>query len=171
MYPKIDKILFTSDLSENSKHAFQYAATIASRFCASLVFLYVMEDVPMSAKGFMDDEMIEKIRKLTEDSARSKLIGKRREMSAIQTELGRFCETAFEHARQSGQGVVEGQVIVVEGNVIESIITTADDLDCDAIVMGSTRRGAISEAMLGSIVKGVLRQSRKLVIIAPPVGG
>ena len=168
MQPKISSILFTSDLSENSKHAFQYAAMIAGRFCARLVFLYVMEDVPMSARAFLDEAMIEKIRKQTTDSARSKLIGKRREMSLLEAELSRFCEAAFEEARRSGQEQIDSQVKVVEGNVIESIITTAEEMDCDAIVLGSSRRGAIAEAMLGSVVKGVLRQSRKMVIVAPP---
>jgi len=168
MNPSINRILFASDLSENSKHAFQYAAAIASRFCASLLFLYVMEDVPMSAKAFLDEELIEKIRKQTADSAKNKLIGKRREMTTLQSELSRFCECAFEEAVQSGQAVVDGEVKVVDGNVIESIISVAEEMDCDAIVMGSRRRGAIAEAMLGSVVKGVLRQSKRLVIIAPP---
>ncbi|HSO18626.1 MAG TPA: universal stress protein [Desulfosarcina sp.] len=168
MQPKINRILFTSDLSDNSKHAFQYASAIAGRFCAGLVFLYVMEDVPMSAKAFLDEEMIEKIRRQTTDSARSKLIGKRREMSLIESELSRFCEAAFDEARQNGQAHVDSQVKVVEGNVIEAIITVSEEMNCDAIVLGSSRRGAIAEAMLGSVVKGVLRQSRKLVIVAPP---
>jgi nucleotide-binding universal stress UspA family protein len=168
MVPKINRILFTSDLSENSKHAFQYASAIAGRFCASLVFLYVMEDVPMSAKAFLDDEMLEKIRKQSADSAKNKLIGKRREMTLLETELNRFCECAFEEARQAGQVHVGGEVKVVEGDVVESIISVADQMECDAIVMGSSRRGAIAEALIGSVVKGVLRQSKKLVIIAPP---
>jgi len=169
MYPEINNLLFASDLSENSKHAFQYASMIASRFCANLRFLHVMEDVPLSAKAFLDESMIEKIRQQTANSARDNLIGKRREMAALQTELNRFCECAFEEARQSGQVVANGDVQVAEGNVIETIISVAEEMNCDAIVMGSTRRGALSEAMLSSVVKGVLRQSKKLVIIAPPV--
>ena len=101
-------------------------------------------------------------------SGRSKLIGKRREMSLLETELSRFCEAAFDEARRGGQEQIDSQVKVVEGNVIESIITTAEEMNCDAIVLGSSRRGAISEAMLGSVVKGVLRQSRRMVIVAPP---
>ena len=69
---------------------------------------------------------------------------------------------------QNGQPVVDSQVKVVEGNVIDSIVSVADEMKCDAIVMGSKRRGAIAEAVLGSVVKGVLRNSSKLVVIAPP---
>lgn len=169
MYPEINRLLFASDLSENSKQAFQYASMMASRFCASLRFLHVMEDVPLSAKPFLDEAMIEKIRKQSADSARDSLIGKRREMATLETELNRFCECAFEEARQSGHAVVDGEVQVAEGNVIETIISVAEEMNCDAIILGSSRRGAISEAMLGSVVKGVLRQSKKLVIIAPPI--
>ena len=168
MGPKIDRILFTSDLSHNSRHAFQYATMLANRFCASLIFLHVMEDVPMSAKAFLDEAMIEKIKKQTADMARNKLIGKRREISMIESELNRFCVAAFEEAQQNGQPVVDSQVKVVEGNVIDSIVSVADEMKCDAIVMGSKRRGAIAEAVLGSVVKGVLRNSSKLVVIAPP---
>lgn len=168
MNPEIKRILFTSDLSDNSRHAFQYALMLAGQFCAELVFLHVTEDVPMSARAFLDDSMIEKIRRQTTDSARSTLIGKRREMNLLATELDRFCQTAAEAARQTGASPVTSAVRVVEGNVIESILTVADETACDAIVMGSSRRGAIAEAMLGSVVKGVLRQSRKLVVVAPP---
>ena len=168
MYPTINRILFASDLSETSRHAFQYALVIASRFCASLNFLYVVEDVPMSAKAFLDDELVQKIRKQSADNAQSQLIGKRNDINMIETELNRFCECAFEESRQNGRAFLDGEVRVVEGNVIDSIISVSNELECQAIVLGSTRRGAISEAMRGSVVKGVLRQSDKLVIVAPP---
>lgn len=166
MYPEIRKILFASDLTETSRHAFRYASVFASRFCAGIVFLHVMEDVPMSAKAFLDEEMIQKIRKQSVDSAQSKLIGKRAEIKMLESELNRFCEAAFEDSVD--QVTVDTDVRVLEGNVIETIISTADEMKCDAIVMGSSRRGAIAEAMLGSVVKGVLRHSDKLVIVAPP---
>lgn len=166
MYPEIKKILFASDLTETSRHAFRYASVFASRFCAGLVFLHVLEDVPMSAKAFLDEEMIQKIRKQSTDSAQSKLIGKRAEIRMLESELNRFCESAFEDSVD--QVTVDTDVRVLEGNVIETIISTAQEMNCDAIVMGSSRRGAIAEAMLGSVVKGVLRRSDKLVIIAPP---
>lgn len=166
MQPQMKKILFASDLTETSRHAFQYASMIASRFCAGLVFLHVIEDVPMGAKAFLDEEMIQKIKKLTADSAQSKLIGKKAEIRMLETELNRFCENAFEDSVD--HVTVDTDVRVLEGNVIETIISTAREMDCDAIVMGSTRRGRIAEAMLGSVVKGVLRYSDTLVIVAPP---
>jgi nucleotide-binding universal stress UspA family protein len=166
MYPEIKRILFASDLTETSRHAFQYASVLASRLGASLIFLHVMEDVPMSAKAFLDEDMVDKIKKQSTDSAQSKLIGKRVEIRMLESELNRFCECAFENSVD--QKTVDTDVRVLEGNVIETVISTSQEMNCDAIVLGSTRRGAFAEAVLGSVVKGVLRQSDKLVIIAPP---
>jgi nucleotide-binding universal stress UspA family protein len=166
MYPVIKRLLFASDLTETSRHAFRYASVLAGRLGASLVFLHVMEDVPMSAKAFLDEDMVDKIKKQSADSAQSKLIGKRAEIRMLESELNRFCECAFEDSVD--QKTVDTDVRVLEGNVIETIISTSQEMNCDAIVMGSTRRGAFAEAVLGSVVKGVLRQSDKLIIIAPP---
>ena len=166
MYPVIKRILFASDLTETSRHAFRYASVLAGRLGTSLIFLHVMEDVPMSAKAFLDEDMVDKIKKQSADSAQSKLIGKRAEIRMLESELNRFCECAFEDSVD--QKTVDTDVRVLEGNVIETIISTSQEMNCDAIVMGSTRRGAFAEAVLGSVVKGVLRQSDKLIIVAPP---
>ena len=166
MQPQIKKILFSSDLTETSRHAFQYATMLASKFCASIVFLHVMEDLPKGARGFIDEETIQKIRKQATESAQSTLIGKKTEIRMLESELNRFCQTAFEESVD--RGTIDTDIRVLEGNVIETIISAANEMNCDAIVMGSTRRGRIAEAMLGSVVKGVLRYSDTLVIVAPP---
>ena len=45
MIPNIKKILYPTDLSENAKHAFSYAADLAQRYDAMITILYVMEDM------------------------------------------------------------------------------------------------------------------------------
>lgn len=169
MIPEIKKVLFTSDLTDNSKHAFAYAASLASRFCAKMVFLYVMEDVPHSAKGFLDQEILNQIRNRALDSAKHSLVGKRRDMATIQSELNRFCELAQKEPQGDSQFFVTSEVVVTEGNVVDEILRTAEAYECDTIVMGSDRHGAFTRAMLGSVVNGVLRRSNRLVVVAPPV--
>ena len=44
MVPDIKKILFTTDLSKQTRHAFDYAISLAVT-TASLTILYVMEDL------------------------------------------------------------------------------------------------------------------------------
>jgi nucleotide-binding universal stress UspA family protein len=168
MLPEIRTILFASDLTEASKHAFSYAASIASRYCARMVFLYVIEDVPHSAKGFLDQEILDKIRRLKLDSAKHSLVDKRRDMAAIQSELHKFCELARSDNESSGHEYTS-EVVVSEGNVVDEILKTAAEYGCDTIVMGPARHGAIAQIMRASVVKGVLARSYQMVVVAPPL--
>ncbi|MBU3954502.1 MAG: universal stress protein, partial [Proteobacteria bacterium] len=45
MVPNIKKILYPTDLSDNAKHAFRYAADLALKYDAMITILYVMEDM------------------------------------------------------------------------------------------------------------------------------
>ena len=146
MQPNINNILFTSDLSQNSRHAFQYASIMAERFCATLHFLYVMEDVPMSARAFVDAEKIQRIREQTKNHAENQLIGKRNDIRMLESELGRFCK---ETLSGNGHAVVQAQVRVVEGNIIDSIISVSDELDCEMIIMGGGGGGGLHPAGTG----------------------
>ena len=58
---------------------------------------------------------------------------------------------------------VEARVVDVasdgSGSVVESILETGRNVGCDCILMGGYGKGAVAEAVLGSVVDGVLRQS------------
>lgn len=48
--PKIEKILFATDLSENAEYAFSYAAAMAEAFGARVGVLHVIEKLPPNAE-------------------------------------------------------------------------------------------------------------------------
>ena len=56
---------------------------------------------------------------------------------------------------------------VCEGFPAEVILRTADELNCDAIVMGAHGKDRISYTFFGSTAKRVLRRTRKPVFIIP----
>jgi nucleotide-binding universal stress UspA family protein len=56
---------------------------------------------------------------------------------------------------------------VCEGFPAEVILSKADKLNCDAIVMGTHGKGIIANTFLGSTSKRVLRRTRKPVFIIP----
>jgi nucleotide-binding universal stress UspA family protein len=58
-------------------------------------------------------------------------------------------------------------VQVCEGFPADVILEKADELECDAIVMGTHGKGIIANAFLGSVAKRVLRRTRKPVFIIP----
>jgi nucleotide-binding universal stress UspA family protein len=49
MIPEIKKILYATDLSQNARYAFGYAASIANRFGARITVLHVLEEISHSA--------------------------------------------------------------------------------------------------------------------------
>jgi nucleotide-binding universal stress UspA family protein len=46
MVPKIRKILYATDLSENSVHAFYFAIDFAQKHNANIIILHVVEPIP-----------------------------------------------------------------------------------------------------------------------------
>jgi len=65
-FPQIKKILFTTDLSQQTRHAFNYAAGLAHQYGATLTILYVMEDLSGSQnahlKAFIGSERWEELK-------------------------------------------------------------------------------------------------------------
>jgi nucleotide-binding universal stress UspA family protein len=56
---------------------------------------------------------------------------------------------------------------VVEGFPAEVILSKADELNCDVIIMGTHGKGVIQYTFLGSTSRRVLRRARKPVLIIP----
>ena len=90
--PHIEKILFTTDLSKETKHAFIYAVGLAFQYGASLIILYVMEDVQevrsQNMKDFLGSERWAEVRQSHEQEIRKVLIGKQREGQLIRLPFG-----------------------------------------------------------------------------------
>jgi nucleotide-binding universal stress UspA family protein len=56
---------------------------------------------------------------------------------------------------------------VLEGPVIHEILSTADRVDPEAIVLGSHGHGALYELLVGSVTEGVLRRTRRPIWVVP----
>jgi nucleotide-binding universal stress UspA family protein len=54
---------------------------------------------------------------------------------------------------------------VLTGNPADEIVAYADSIDADLVVIGSRRRGALASALLGSVSREVLRESRRPVLV------
>jgi nucleotide-binding universal stress UspA family protein len=161
MIPNIKNILFTTDLSPSSRQAFGYAVSIAHRFGAKLNLLYVMKEVSPSAdvhlKNFVGEDRWQEIKGSQEEEARRVLIGKKREGAVIREALNEFCEQC---QTESDVDIKVDQINVVRGYVVDEIMTEAERIGCDLIVMGYHVRGKLEEAVLGSTTRKVLRRSR-----------
>jgi nucleotide-binding universal stress UspA family protein len=72
-------------------------------------------------------------------------------------------EAARAAGRKRGVDVVTK---LLAGDPVAGIVTYADTVDADLTVVGSHGRGAIGTAVHGSVSRGVLRESRRPVLVA-----
>jgi nucleotide-binding universal stress UspA family protein len=163
MIPKIQKILYATDLSDNSAYAFRYAINSAKKHDADIIILHVLEEMPPFAQALVDSQLSEEQRKKAFDEKIAYT------MERIKKRLEIFSERELKDDPESADRVVS--IEVCEGYPAEEILRKADELNCDAIVMGTHGKGVISHTFLGSVAERVLRRVRKPVFIIPLPSG
>jgi nucleotide-binding universal stress UspA family protein len=167
MVPEIKKILFTTDLSKESQHAFNYAVSLAGQYGASITILHVLEELSQSSSAHLRDligeEKYKQLQESHEQEARQILIGKKKEGAMIREALSEFCEKAQKDLSEC-EFIVD-DIVVVRGNVVDEILQEAQNRNCDLIVMGYYGRGKLEEAFLGSTPRRLLRRCKIPVML------
>jgi nucleotide-binding universal stress UspA family protein len=166
--PQIDiqKILFATDLSENARYAFAYAASLANLYGASLVILHVLAELPgldASISYHIGTAEWEAIKQKRIQAAHEKLIGKKRNDLAIRDALNQFLEKA--QARKEGRNLVRDETIVERGDPARQILKYAEERKCNLIVMGRHGHGGLADAVMGSTTKHVVKRSKIPVLV------
>jgi nucleotide-binding universal stress UspA family protein len=157
MVPEIKRILYATDLSDNARYAFGYAASIANRYGAGVVILHVLEELSPSAMGMVTGivgrEHWEEMRKEKQDQV----------IHTIKRRLEDFCEEVGEEL-PSCPFIVD-DILVEVGNPVETILKKLEETNSDLVLMGSRGQGFLAGAVLGSTSRRVLRRCKKPVMI------
>ena len=135
------RILVATDGSVSAAEAVEFGVELAAEHAAELIFVHVvpaLDVVPstMWIGGAFPHEPSDEERAVLENAA------------AI----------AAEH------GVVSTTVLLA-GDTVDEIVAYADSHDVDLTVVGSRGRGAITGALLGSVSRGVLSESKRPVLV------
>jgi nucleotide-binding universal stress UspA family protein len=159
MIPKIKRILYTTDLSPNSAYAFQYAINSANNHDAKIIILHVFESLSRAARAQMELYL--------DDEKRKEIFGERASflLDRIKKRLKAFSDKELKDYPKAEDRIESIQVC--EGFPADMILEKVNELECDAIVMGTHGKGVIANAFLGSVAKRVLRRTRKPVFIIP----
>lgn len=163
---KINKILYTTDLSESGRHAFAYAASLAHQYGAELTVYHVVHQDPEPHKSlstFMSDELWESLKKQNLETAMETLLERRRDDTYIKQCIGEFCEGV--QSAGPDNPYVEYTVAVDLGHPVEKILEFADKEGYDCIVMASHGHSTFQDAMLGNTVRRVLRRAKQPVLV------
>jgi nucleotide-binding universal stress UspA family protein len=157
---KIDRILVAKDLSNESSHVVRYALELASKFDAHVHVLHVMPTVDTAVLNMvaisMGPDKLAQLNKINEQEMAEKTRQQLKEMIEEEKKIA-----PFELTR-------EPSVQVHHGEPAPMILTIADRLDVDLIVLGSHSKGRLHYAFLGSVAEKVLHKAQRAVFIVPP---
>lgn len=159
MIPKIQKILYATDLSLNAVYALRYAMNSALKHDAEIIILHVLEDVDPASRALLEVYLdAERHRKIIAQRAAEaqNLIAKR---------LATLRDKELEDHPEIADKVIA--IEVCGGVPAQEILSKAEELNCDEIIMGTHSKGFLANTFLGSTAKRVLRRTRKPVLIIP----
>lgn len=170
MVPKIKKILFATDLTENARYAYLYAASQAISNGAGMVILHVVEKAPGGIQAQLQEmfgaDRWKEIQEEHDRTARDIIIGKRTDHDLVRMALSDFCGGPHGVATE---GSFESQEILIThgGAVAEEVLKAAAQKGCDLIVLGA-HKGLFGRTALGTVAKEVLHTATVPVLVVPP---
>lgn len=159
MLPDIKKILYCTDLSENSAQAFRYAVLLGKMTGAELHLLHVVEKLSEDAMLTLRTYIIDRTQRHDALEERRKLA-----RTLLDKRQDAFWAGVDEEDRKVRDQIKS--IEVVESYPAEAILRQAEAKKCDLIVMGTHEKG-LSHAFLGSVAKDVLHRSRAPTMIIP----
>jgi nucleotide-binding universal stress UspA family protein len=162
---QIKKILYATDLSETSVQAFAYAASLANSYGAGITILHVFAQPPGEEfiLNMIDDDTWNQIKTRHYSEAREKLSDMKRDHAALKEVLQAFSDKAKSQAEN--QGFSTDEILIKSGAPAETIVQTAQEQQCDLIVMGTHGHSVIADVFIGSTAKWVVRHSPIPVLV------
>ena len=138
----MNRILIATDGSRASQEAVEFGVDLAEEQDAAVVFVRVvpfLDRVPMGSFGMVGALL--------------------HEPSGQDFEALEQAEAFAEHHG------VRATSKLLRGDTVDEIVAYADNLDVDLIVVGSRGHGALAGALLGSVSRGVLSESKRPVAV------
>lgn len=145
------KILFPTDFSENSLHAFGYALQLAKKLGAEIVTLHVYPEtvVPYSEYApFL---------------AQNYNIAEWGEFENYKSEVPKLKQLAEKHLATA----VNLSHVLERGNVVQKILEVEASENIDCIVMGTKGATGLKAVFLGTVAEQVINRASGMVLAVP----
>ena len=133
----LNKILWSTDFSDEAQEALLYAGAFAKMFDAKIIALHVVPDI---SPALYDAALVVK--------------GELEKRMAFVKEEAQKKFDSLKKAKN-----LEFKALVKEGNAAKKIIETAEEEKADLIVLGRRGLSAIEKLFIGSVANQVLRSS------------
>lgn len=160
MLPKVNKILYASDIEKGSRPAFRAAVSLCGHYKSEITYLHVMEPISESAKNIIksivhDDEGLSDMYEKSLGDLKAKL----------EHRIHRFCEEELSENEALNEGQIKARI--EEGVAWQTIIDVANDIDADVIVMGTRTHSTVGQFFTGSTANKVMINSKRPLLIIP----
>jgi nucleotide-binding universal stress UspA family protein len=144
--PIVRKLLAAIDFSPVTKAVVEQAASLAEAFSAELTLVHVAAPDPAFVGYAAGPQTVR-------DDRAGEIRTQHRELQVIADGL-----------RDCGISV---HAVLIQGPTVEKILDEGQQLQADAIVIGSHGYGGLTRALLGSVSEGVVRAARCPVLVVP----
>ncbi len=138
--PGIEKILYTTDLSEKAEESYPLALEFKNKFGASLTVFHVIEPIT----GYFDDTMLSGVPVFNLEELKKSALASMRE---------KFKEC-------------NDHIVEIGASTADTIIEFAKENGFDLIVMSTHGRGGLEKILLGSVTEKVVRFSHTPVLVS-----
>jgi nucleotide-binding universal stress UspA family protein len=139
----MEQILIALDGSPASDEAAEFGVQLAAEHDAEVTFVHVAPPLDVVPMTYVD----------VADGARPHDVSDEDRQPLVEAEA-----VAERHG-------VRATLKLLIGDVVDEIVACADNLDVDLIVIGSRGRGKVTSALLGSVSRDVLSESKRPVVV------
>lgn len=149
MLPKIETILYCTEMGRNTPFIFRYAYAVAKQFGARIVALHVFETLSARQKAFVEGYAgTGSLAPLLQEA----------EAEAVKS-LPKRIEAFF--ARESPDEnwhEIVTEIVVAEGHATEQILGHVESTGADLVVVGAHGHSPLFERLLGSTTRRLIRE-------------
>ena len=152
--PKIQKILYATDLSKSAKAALTWAITLAEQADATVSVVHIIPDVIEEMSASMGYDLaahydIDRLAGLNDEEQSKATDSVKERIKEVCIEM----KDDFPSCRQDFN-----EIIVKAGHPVQEIIDTAVTGNFDMVVMGTHGHSFIDDLLLGSVARGVVHK-------------
>ena len=159
MLPQVKKILYASDIEKGSRPAFRSAVSLCGHYHSEITYLHVIEPLSASAQNMVRTLMNDHDLNELHDQSMANLKQK------MQQRLERFYASELQENEQFSTDQVTARV--EEGQPWKTILSVAEEIDADVIVMGCRTHSSVGQFFLGSTANKVIHHSKRPVLSVP----